>query len=1181
MSLYELNSHFENALKPGFYLTSDLQVDSQKKDTLATIFHKAIERIDGDLKTLEERKVSEDIDLLNKLKASGESLYNNRYCSRGNRLKRSILHFLSTHIPAIFKKILPVSLNEVDSREQAVLKAKEAYYVKLEQHLTRLQALKELQELVADLNKHRTITLDQGITYLELIQKSKVDIEKMNLGLKLDSISFKNWSKTQINQFLPYLKEYKTLDFSEAIDLTEADVNQFMEKGWITHLLTIQLKNDPQFKTLWNAQKQLYEEIEYMKKALPALEKQGFFSYDQFSEILQRCLQNLAKHPPHIVSSLLAECQLEESLITLLITHRDPLKEALIKKNEAKLKELLQSTRWSSALIPLSESSVELVCTKIPGTQEFKVNGIEKHRHFNSKFSIKAESLPFLADFMGKTPTCRPRLIEITVGPSSDLSLMIDALFKLTTLDSPPYFTLHQLTSISFKKLTKYDAHKIIELLAKSNCPQLKEIDLSETDLTLDSYQMLIDLCPTFEVLKECLAYCPTPEKLKFPTSIFQQPSVNLQGYTPEQIKKLLPQFTSIQQLTLSIDDQTLKAFIHQGLLSTIKELTLETCKGLTTDCIQNLVKLSNLTSLSLPKDLGEGSIPLKDLPKFDQPFKIALFYLSAPILRKHIHQFYTGFSNWASVFQIPLASQNDFPVFPKHHHTLDPHSVEWWLYQKDYEKLKGENSIKTIWADNSGSLNDDNLIDFISRFPKLETLSLHNCRQLTLKGMESLTKYILEKKTFLKTIDLTNCPQFTIEDLNDFNYVCESKNIQLIYNKFPITLEITDKDLSEPNGLNQKLSVVPLNRLVKLSFKGCTTLTDAMLSDVFNHLCTDFFIENGEHQLIANPKRLNIVELNLEGCSQITGFAFTKEADNGGWKTRDLGSLTYIAFQGTLITQKDSEFLETTYPSLQFHLSENDFYTIHPKDILKQCQQQMNWSRIPRIQAYIFKQLFANPPVSMLEKESLHFNLNDYNDRKLEFVHEIPGEGSFPFSLNINQEILYTHSPKFRNMFRVGGEFFKSGLISYQNQHTSEKACQALVKLIMGQKEVIETLDWKSASELSELIKPEYFDLPNYKSYLLLIQDQIVKQFDLSKAQAMIDHARQLNNQTLLGIYKKTLFLLVPSRPDQIQEIEVETLLEDIRVIARENNWAIILDRITDLQIQLAQKEMGSQDWF
>ena len=150
-----------------------------------------------------------------------------------------------------------------------------------------------------------------------------------------------------------------------------------------------------------------------------------------------------------------------------------------------------------------------------------------------------------------------------------------------------------------------------------------------------------------------------------------------------------------------------------------IETLQLQNCPNLTTDSLPALAKLPQLAKLALP-DLPKGKLPLNELPKFDNPFKIKMFYTSSKTTQPLASGFYTGPNLWAPIFQIPLARQGVAEIFAPSQKRLDPKSVAYWLHHNDYRHLKPQTSIVAILADSNAELTDANSVESLRNFLKL-----------------------------------------------------------------------------------------------------------------------------------------------------------------------------------------------------------------------------------------------------------------------------------------------------------------------------------------------------------------------------------------------------------------------------------------------------------------------------
>ena len=376
--------------------------------------------------------------------------------------------------------------------------------------------------------------------------------------------------------------------------------------------------------------------------------------------------------------------------------------------------------------------------------------------------------------------------------------------------------------------------------------------------------------------------------------------------------------------------DNQLNSWIAKGYFENVESLALDNCTQLTTDILPTLMKLPRLVELILP-DLPQGSMPVKALPKLDNPFKVNFFYTSSQSTLKIASELYSGPTTWAAVFQIPMAREGIEDIFKPSQTILDPKAVTYWLYNNDdYKRLKPQQSIKMIGAESNAYLNDDNIVEFFQKFPEARTVSLYGSPKITAKGVMDLVKAC----PWIQTLNLTDCPKIKNELLSEENLKqldrlnkvtisgtgispeCYSNFLKgiataLEEGKQPLAantinfeetiLKITDDQLIDENALETILETGNLSKIKRIDLEGCTKLTDDMLGRLLNRLNEPLWIQQPDGSKKDNPRRLNLASLNLSGCSNITEAAFDekqeeKEGEEKKITTKHLGTLDCVA---------------------------------------------------------------------------------------------------------------------------------------------------------------------------------------------------------------------------------------------------------------------------------------------
>lgn len=198
----------------------------------------------------------------------------------------------------------------------------------------------------------------------------------------------------------------------------------------------------------------------------------------------------------------------------------------------------------------------------------------------------------------------------------------------------------------------------------------------------------------------------------------------------------IMPHMTTLNLDNMPLsDDQCLKLF-QLPIFNHVQSLSLQGCEALTTDILPSLSECVHLSHLSLPA-LKPGKLPFEKLPTFDDPFQIRFLYGASSI--NGAAELYRGPVIWSALFQIPLARKGAKEIFPASQKQLDPKSVAYWLECNDYQYLTPQEGIIAICADSNTKLNDDNIVEFMKKFPKTRHLGVLNCPNVTEKGVESL----------------------------------------------------------------------------------------------------------------------------------------------------------------------------------------------------------------------------------------------------------------------------------------------------------------------------------------------------------------------------------------------------------------------------------------------------------
>lgn len=750
-------------------------------------------------------------------------------------------------------------------------------------------------------------------------------------------------------------------------------------------------------------------------------------------------------------------------------------------------------------------------------------------------------------------PHCRPCTVEIQVKEKQILTPeLIDLLLELNTYSAE--VIVNGLNEINFKAISADKEHQFVQRLDGFAFPDLNEIVLSDhdkKDWKPQDYSSLLSLFPTMDRLKEYFKLCLTPQEIKIPLVLTGALSVNFKGFANDHIPYLLSQFTSAKEIDLSgclATDEQFAVWTAMGLFANTHSLHLYDCTNLTTDCLHALMHLKHLSTLTLP-DLPVGKHLLDLLPSFEDPFKINLFYTASKATQEVAAKKYTGLHIWASVFQIPLARRKATKIFIPKMNVLDPVSAAFWLYQKDYKHLSPQDSITRVLADFNASLTDDNLVEFMQKFPNANILSLYNSPLITASGIIKLLKACPQ----LTTLDLTGCSM--INDELFFGHIDLLKKLKKViltdsgiteevalslqeadlngkleYTKTRLT--ITDADLIDDQSLETLLQKFPCHSLKQIDLSGCTKLNNQMLGKLLDRLNAPLFIKTAEGTLVDNPQRLNLTVLDLTGCSNIDEKAFDDSTGSDGKAVQKLlGTLYRLVIGGTKI----GKILEQVYPEVVIQEIDAPVSILIDPDAHLQCcdsffkttddakkKELARGFMISRIVLELFSSGCSDQTTLQKVREQL-FNPNDQEFCDITFTFKTK-DTSAPEIFSAHRDVLYSQSLYFLHGLRPGGTLRVQSGVDYINVHATPKAAKALMEMLYG-KLSIEDLDWETAADVAELAGPHIFNLP--KSQIKKLIDRVHSQFDpsdLIRSDKMLMTAQLLKNQYLIIKFEEEL---------------------------------------------------------
>jgi len=1139
-----------------------LQYTDQKTVPLAQVFKIASQQIEDSLKRI--IPTPREIFYLRSLKESGYEIYE-RYAKKTNSWSRCFFKALARYTPELLKRFLPSCFSNQMEKAEAETKVQHGKY----QNLIKTILLKhpksksakdqyKKEEIIQDLEKGRELKS------LWLSDDEEGDIESQSAienDAKLSRIQGKQAPLPQGDDpFRDSLPPLPLPSKEEIEDKRKKAIAVNLEKLSDAFLALNEFTSRP-------LSMQRYKYI--FGKAFASVEALVKLGSE---EEIQRVLK---------------EFNIDKSVGEVL---KDPrFKIALNVNDPQSMLTLLESSPWRASLAEAiaQKGFISFGIRKVIGhlswmlanelQERVRDQDMENYRG-EIQLTVIEATLPSiveqLLDFLDKSPSCQPSTVVIQL--TQDRSLppeLFQLIMKLSQRVSQ--IKLEGLEEINLGQITTSEAEREAFLLNLEafDFPQINKIVLSDDPKNHwkgKDFSRLLALCPSIAFLKECYEQCSSYQEIEIPPLLTSLKELDLRGYSIDQVSHLLPQFPSLTHLNLSglsITDKQLQEWIGQNVLVNLNVLHLEGCNALTIDILPLLSRhLPQLARLSLP-DLPQGQLPLDKLPKFENPFKIKLFYASCKTTQPLASHLYTGPQIWASLFQIPLARQGVAQIFPSHHKRLDPLSVACWLHANDYQHLRPQNGIGTIVADCNAALNDDNLIAFVQKFPRAKTISLYHCPNITDQGIVNLLKAFPD----IKTLDLTGCRHVTADlfladgsldvvkklkrlILTDtaisFDIISafrdQMKPTKLDYQE--ITLTISNDDLTDDEALERILqSKKNLTTLKRIDLEGCTKLTDAMLGPLLDRLNAHALIQ-GKEGWIENPQRLNLAILNLKGCFQITDKAFDQACVVGKKiEPRLLETLDQLVVGETQI----SPLLKDIYPQTTFQESETPItLEIDPDRQLEACMayhqikalgpQESEESKgfKPLATRYIHNrivvELFCEDQearTAVLE-QPVKSHSKEFSDLTLSFKVD---DDADPVVFQTHAYLLYTQSRYFLDGLRAGGQMSKNRGLDFVNKHATPEAARVVMKLFHGDASIIENLDWQTAADAAELVGSHNFKLGDsyYKAFLKRIHSQ----FELSRAEEMLVVVNLLEDHEGKKEYEETLICLLATLEENDEE--------------------------------------------
>lgn len=1155
---------------------------TRKKDIrLHEVFRKAQEYLTRSFSREEissRELLEQQISNLNIIQEDGRRLFEH-YTKKTNTWWRKLVKSINDYVPKILKTWFPsifsgrLRLSEASTKDQYL-----KYTRKIQDIQTRLNSLIPVAEF-----QRRRASTPAPIQPNPPVNKPQQSILSHADKSRIDNFR-KNWGHGLTDEQIIAIINDK-------------------EFNYLVHLPTDNTPNPKQihsFTTTSEQTKNLIKQklFNQIKQNIHSLNlfRQTSLKIPQFIKILSNLLKDTLTLKSQLSTSLSdsKDMGIDPTLIKAL--NHPHLSEALSTKNYNAIEEILKGTLWEEGFRASlkGHTRVEMITRKLMGVDSIGLkidNGPIKSEQYLDQFAgtIIAHSnfLPLLQGILvDPKRNCKPCSLEVNFKDTVLTAEMVRLL--ITISHHLPSITLNNIEVIELKNLSLEEQTQFIAILPKLDCPKLDCIHLDSNPLLVLTPQLwgeLLALNPTQSLLKEIFVRAPNFSEIPLPPNLICLSAWVFEGYTLKQIQYLLERIPSIRFLNFKNDAVTeaqLEQWIEAGFLNQVENINLGTLKGLTTDILHSLAKLPHLRKLQLPASLTKGKKDLSLLPKFEDPSKINLFYLQSAITQPYASKLYEGPTVWSSLIQIPLARSGEKSIFREQDLILDPWSTSLWLYKDSYLSLNPQPYVKSIVADNSDLITDDNILAFLQKFPEVTHLSLSNCVNITNVGILRILSTL--PKTKIISIDLTDCENIDnhlfntensalIAQLGDLNV----SGTQVQLDKVSLSdslrkkitceerhLKISNEQLVDPNFLETYLSKKNLSLVASLNFEGCTNLTDQALSLVLARLNTDFEVLNPTTKALElNPKRLNITTLNLRGCSKITDEAFKQDEKNGKINLKILNYLKQIIIGETQI----SPALQASYPFVSFCDSPASRKpTLDPQFILKQCEHFCDSNYSPNqlveiasptlkqlatkfIPYYIFLKLFPEEYV----------NHSDSYDKVMQYPIEINRKNacanfnlSFSvglkapvFNFPIPSEILYAQSANYRKFLRPGGKMHDTSGTTLVNQNATEIAAKGLIDLLYG-KDIYQTLNWNVASHIAELANQHNFYL--FDSIYQKLLKRIYSQFSVNANQAdgILLRLECLNDQFGINEFEKFLIKELKAQPNHARANEMRNIASE-----------------------------------
>ncbi len=220
--------------------------------------------------------------------------------------------------------------------------------------------------------------------------------------------------------------------------------------------------------------------------------------------------------------------------------------------------------------------------------------------------------------------------------------------------------------------------------------------------------------------------------------------------------------FPKVRKLILSDEARILRDSDVADIVTAcpnLVSLNLQKCRNLTQAMLFSLMRLPYLKELKLPEESFSVD-STSDLPRPEDPVLVRLFYSQEFIAgnEQKISQLQGRIPFvFAPIFQIPAALMGlTEDLFSPHQTSLDSFSIHLWLTSKEaFDSLPLLRKIERIDADYNLLLNDQNIDEFLRKFPKVQRISLRHCLNISPeKRAELQVRGIITEDRIERTLD-------------------------------------------------------------------------------------------------------------------------------------------------------------------------------------------------------------------------------------------------------------------------------------------------------------------------------------------------------------------------------------------------------------------------------------------